>query len=91
MAAKIKLLDVPDMGYFAKEGKGEILVKGPIVFQGYFKNPQLTAQTLDADGWLHTGDIGLFTEVKFCGWILELRQLFLEWNAADNRSEEEHL
>lgn len=63
-SAKVKLLDVPEMGYVAKEGKGEILVKGPIVFQGYFKNPQLTAQTVDADGWLHTGDIGMFNEVK---------------------------
>lgn len=61
-AAKIKLADVPEMGYYAKDGKGEILVQGPIVFQGYFKDPERTAQTLDNDGWLHTGDIGLFND-----------------------------
>lgn len=37
---------------------GEVLVRGPLVMGGYYKDPELTMATIDAEGWLHTGDIG---------------------------------
>lgn len=56
----MKLVDVPDMQYFAVSGQGEVCIRGTNVFKGYYKDPEKTRETLDSEGWLHTGDVGMW-------------------------------
>ncbi|KAJ7929234.1 hypothetical protein B0H13DRAFT_1703325 [Mycena leptocephala] len=68
-ANEVKLVDVPAMGYTSEDlpnPRGEICVRGVNCFTRYYKDEKTTTETLDEEGWLHTGDIA---EIDSCGRI----------------------
>ena len=66
-SCEIKLVDVPEMNYTSQDKdqsgvstpRGEICFRGYNVFKGYFALPKATSETIDSEGWVHTGDIGV--------------------------------
>ena len=58
-------------------GDGEILVRGPLTTPGYLNRPDLTADLIDADGWLHTGDIGRLDDDGFLSVVDRKKELII--------------
>lgn len=57
-----KIIDLETGQPLGPRKKGEICVRGPQIMKGYLNKPDATAQTIDNEGWLHTGDIGYADE-----------------------------
>ncbi|CAK7266852.1 medium-chain fatty acid-CoA ligase faa2 [Sporothrix epigloea] len=83
VACEFCIESVPEFEYTVDDKpnpRGELLVRGPIVFSEYFKNPEETARVVEADGWFHTGDIvevnsmGLFSIIDRKKNVLKLAQ-----------------
>jgi long-chain acyl-CoA synthetase len=62
---EFKLDDLEELGYTRSSKPypaGEVCIRGPGVFLGYFKNKSLTDETIDKDGWVRTGDVGCLAD-----------------------------
>ncbi len=72
----VRLVD-PETGEVQPVGKsGEIQVRGWSVMQGYYKMPEQTANAIDADGWLHTGDLGVMDDDDRLKFLTRIKDVF---------------
>ena len=58
---EIKIVDVETRTPLAIGQKGLVLIRGPQIMQGYYRDPESTAKAIDADGWFNSGDLGMLT------------------------------
>ncbi len=66
-------------GHALRPGEpGEIMIRGDNVMKGYYKSPQQTAEAFDADGWLHTGDIGYLDADGFVFVTGRIKELIIK-------------
>ncbi len=65
VGTEIRLKDCPELGYFSTDKprpRGELLSRGQSVFPGYYKDAKKTAETIDEEGWMHSGDVAAVDE-----------------------------
>jgi fatty-acyl-CoA synthase len=74
---EVKIVD-PATGAVLPTGTiGEICTRGPLVMRGYFDKPEATAAAIEADGWLHTGDLGSMDDRGYCRIAGRLKDMII--------------
>ncbi len=77
-AAGFEIAIVGEDGSHCPPGEpGEVLLRGPNVMLGYLDDPEATAQAIDADGWLHTGDVGTLNERGYLTLTGRLKEMYI--------------
>jgi fatty-acyl-CoA synthase len=88
---EVKVVD-PNAGVVVPPGVvGELCTRGYLVMHGYFDNPEATALAIDADGWLHTGDLGVMDERGYCRIEGRLKDMIIRGGENIYPREIEHL
>ncbi len=74
---ELRIVD-PDTGVEQSPGEeGEVQLRGPMVMLGYLDDPEATAEAIDADGWLHTGDVGTVDEHGYLAITDRLKDMYI--------------
>jgi acyl-CoA synthetase (AMP-forming)/AMP-acid ligase II len=77
---EVRVVDIETKRDAAVGERGELLIRGPQIMQGYLGNAQATAEAIDADGWLHTGDVG-YADADGYFFIVDRLKEFIKYKA----------
>lgn len=75
--AEVKIIDIENGATLPPGKQGELCARGYMVMKGYYKMPEETARVIDADGWLHTGDLAIMDENGYCKITGRIKQMII--------------
>ena len=75
--AEVKIVDIESGATLPPGKQGELCARGYMVMRGYYKMPEETAKVIDADGWLHTGDLAVMDEHGYCKITGRIKQMII--------------
>jgi len=74
---EVKIVDIETGAALPPGKQGELCTRGYLVMKGYYKMPEETAKAIDADGWLHTGDLAVMDENGYCKITGRIKQMII--------------
>lgn len=75
--AEVKIIDIETGATLPPGKQGELCARGYMVMKGYYKMPEETAKVIDAEGWLHTGDLAIMDENGYCKITGRIKQMII--------------